>query len=337
MTLSKNHYYGLVFGVGSLLILVFSYLLLRSAVFESQADLFSLAITLDLTVLIPVLFYFLVVRPFQLSIITIAPVFLIVVGMAFLIFPSDHTYYLDWVSQFLILSELSIVFYSVYKIRKIKLAFQASEDEALGFLERLEQVLTEILYFPLAAKLMAQEISTFYYALISWKHPPEVPESAGRFTMHKSTGYYSILITIGFVAIVELFAIHLLLASWNEVVAWVVTCLSIYGYIFLIADAAAMIKRPSYFWKKHLELRVGFRWRTSIPIKNIERIERYKAKKDRSDLDLSLFNNPKFLIQLSEEVEVKGLFGIKRRSKYLGINSDWTQESWDEIILNESN
>ncbi|MEM6723610.1 MAG: hypothetical protein AAF598_06200, partial [Bacteroidota bacterium] len=203
----------------------------------------------------------------------------------------------------------------------------------LGFAERMEEVLLQVLQAPTAAKLVTQEIATFYYAFLSWKKPMELPEGVPYFTSYKRTGYWSVLIAIAFVALVELFAMHLLIQQWSETAAWIVSILSVYGYIFLLGDAAALIKRPSFLTASALHFRLGFRWKAIIPLDQIQAVLPIKRLDKTTMLDLSLLNSPKYLIQLRKPITVVGIFGIKRTHDQLAIDADWDFDEWNRKLV----
>ncbi|CAN5875391.1 hypothetical protein BH23GEM5_BH23GEM5_19800 [soil metagenome] len=110
---------------GMLLLAIYTTMLLISGshLFAGNPDLRAFAITFDLTVTVPVLFYLLVVRNTSLHWITIAPVFLLSLLGASLVLPPENQRYLNLLEHLVVPAELLLFgFLGVKAVRDVRRA-----------------------------------------------------------------------------------------------------------------------------------------------------------------------------------------------------------------------
>jgi hypothetical protein len=290
------------------------------------------AVTLDLTLMVPALYYFLLVRRAGVPILSIVPVFIVSVLVAAAILPDDKEGFLALVEYAGAAAELFLI---VYVVRK-----------ALGFRRRIKE---KGLQDPVAAircafrdmmgdnrvvRVASTEATILYLALFSWRRKPTaVDEGIRAFSYHQNSGWASLLPVLGFFMMVELFFVHILLARWNAVVAWTVSGLGIYGLIWLLGDYRAMCLRPVVLGPRTLSVRVGLRWETEIPLRSIERVWIPSALDDPPPgyLNAAVLKEPSVMIGLKDELTATGLFGVRRGHRTLGLSID-EQKAFRDMV-----
>src|SRR5947209_12469398 len=131
----------------------------RSAVFARNRDVAAWGVTFDLTITIPLLFWFLLVRTGHARPVTLAPVFVVCTSAAALIIPrSDQAFLhqLRWLAAPLEVLTLGLVVASVWRRRPG------------GTRERI------------VGGIVTTELAILYYGLFSWRAEPDVPAGATR-------------------------------------------------------------------------------------------------------------------------------------------------------------
>lgn len=95
-------------------------------------------------------------------------------------------------------------------------------------------------------------LSSFARQLAPWRHVlPRSPVPAGAsdrgytFYLHRSANDTSILLAVVLVGAIEIPLLHLLVASWNHTVAYVITAVSIASVVWVIGFVRAGRHRPS--------------------------------------------------------------------------------------------
>jgi hypothetical protein len=318
--------------------LVISYVFLglfivHSTSFLTHSDLFSLAITFDLCLGLPVLFYFLIVKKRQwdalLTVIALVPA----IGIASLILPKDNHYYLKFAIQSLVITEGGLFIYGILKIRKIIASYRIYAHNSTDFIGNIERSLADILGgSSLVTHIVASEFAMLYYSLFFWRAKADYTEGASFFTVHKKVGYGIILAVLSMGGFLEIFGMHVFIAKYSTTGALVLTILSIYSILFIIADFVAMSKRPIFFEKDVLKFRVGLRWSAEIPISEIVDCQLIKNfKKDKSVLNAAIIGNPNCLIVLKNPIVFTGIYGIRRIKSSVVFNVD-NEKAFVEIL-----
>jgi hypothetical protein len=95
-----------------------------------------------------------------------------------------------------------------------------------------------------AADVLASELAAIHCALFSWRSRAHLPGDARAFSSHKRSGHGGLVFALLVLTAVEALAIHVLPTRWSPVLAWIITALSLYGALWLLADYRASILRP---------------------------------------------------------------------------------------------
>ena len=315
--LSKGHL-ALTFGVPLLIISGITYLTFIPF-FASQN--LSYAITLDLIFTVPIV-YFLLIRKTKISKTTTIPILILGVIIASFIIPKEHQTIVELAKQILIpIIEISILAFTIFKIRKVYKTIQSEKKETPDFLEIARKVVDEILPKKVGM-LFLMELSLFYYCFFTWKKPT-LPNNA--FTYHKRSDLALIFgVFIGLV-LVETFVFHLLVERWSPIVAWIGTGLSLYSMIQIIGIIKSASRRPIILKNEKVVLRFGMMSETEVAYEDIERVELSQRTISNNPLAKKLgteITSHNVVIYLKKENILHGLFGIKNHFNILSLFVD---------------
>ncbi|MFT5821069.1 MAG: hypothetical protein ACI8ZM_002318 [Crocinitomix sp.] len=321
----------LIIGIPLFLILFSTVLALNLKHFNSDADLLSIGITLDLVILTP-LIYFGLIRKRKISKFTIMPFFVGGLIIASLVIPTSNQQTLDLIKTWLLpLVEVTVVTLVIIKVRNIRKAYRAKKTANIDFVTALKESAASILPAKLAYGL-ATEIGLFYYTFVTWRKPNY---TANNFTYHKESGIQGILGAVLGVALIELFCVHLLIHENHPILSWILTAISAYGVIQIIGLMKSIPRVPHLITNEHLVLRMGIFQETKIPLSAIDWVELTTAdypKKDKSYAKITLFDH-NFIIHLKAEATLHGLFGSTKKYTHLVLSID-DKKSVKTIIEN---
>ena len=310
-----------------LLILLLLVLFSKSAIFFTNPNVFSLAITLDLLLTVPFI-YCLLIRKTKIPNTTVVPIIILGLIIGTYILPADNQYYLslfrNWVLPFI---EISVLIFITIKVKHGLKKYKDQKQGANDFFTALKETCFEILPQKLVVPF-ATEIAVMYYGFINWK---QVTPNENEFTYHKNSGIPILLAVIIFVIAVETSALHLLIARWSNLAAWILSGLSIYTAIQLFGFLKSLSKRLIAIGDDRLMLRYGILAETEIGFDEIESVELSDGniKPDKLTKKLSPFSeleSPNILIKLHNENTLTGLYGIRKKFKVLALHIDKKEE-----------
>ena len=295
----------------------------KSHYFDEDPVSLSMAITFDLLITTPVL-YFLAIRKREIPNTTVVPVFILGIVIASIILPTEHQFYLSLVKTwFLPFLELAIVTYVILTIRKAYRAIKQHTNEELDFFSAAKEATQKILPKKLVIPF-ATELSVFYYGFVSWK---KKQLGSNDFSYHKETSTRMILGVFIFLILIETFAVHLLLQKWSMTAAWILTFLSVYTIFQIFGIARSLSKRPITVTADALRLRFGIMSESKIPYDKIYAVSPFSksVEKDEGYAHLSSFKDMEghnVLIELKAELELVGFYGIKKKYDKILIHLD---------------
>ncbi len=310
------------------------YFLVQSSVFAADPGKFSTLITIDLLVTLPVL-HFLLIRKKEIPKFTVFSVFIIGMIAASFILPQEHRSFLDMVKTYALpVIEFGVLGFIIWKVRKTILSFRKEKGEEADFFTVLKKATSEA--FPKGVSvLLATEIAVMYYLF----HPKGGKTLAeNEFSYHKKNGIALVVGTfIGIIAI-ETFAVHILVAKWSHIAAWVLTFLSIYTGLQLTALIRSFGKRPIVLDKENgiLKLRYGFFADFELPLDAIESIDKTsRTPREKEGFEplsqLGSLDGHNLILNLKEEYSLSGFYGIKKKFSRLGIYIDEKDRFVEEV------
>jgi hypothetical protein len=171
----------------------------------------------------------------------------------------------------------------------------------------------------LVTAIAADEIAVLYYAFAAWRRKPEVPPGMEAYSTHQRAGTAVLFGSLAAISVVEAPLLHLLVMRWNVKAAWVLTVLSVYGAIWLVGMARAFVLRPVLVGNGELVIRSGLLWTLHAPLDRIASIHRGGGA---SDLRLCPGGDPNVAMEFSEPMIAAGMFGRRRRVTRVALSID---------------
>jgi hypothetical protein len=312
-TARTNPYPLLVLGGGGLALL--AAMVIRTQAFAAHPDVLAWAFTFDLTMSLPLLWWFFAVRTGRANAVTLIPIFVIGVAAAARIIPAAQHSFVDqlrYVAAPLDLVTIALVVRRVARIRRI--------DGGGDQIARIERACAELFGNGYAARAVAFEISIVYYAFCGWRK-----RAPAGFTVHQRSGWATVMGVFIFLIGVESVAAHLVVQMWSVTAAWIVTTLDLYGLFWLLGDFQALRLRPTRIEGDTLFLNYGLRWRAEIPLSAIAAIEPVRSEADwkrKGVLKMAMLDEPRLLIRFAAPRTMHGLAGITRTFDTIAILAD---------------
>ncbi|WP_214071300.1 hypothetical protein [Mucilaginibacter sp. dw_454] len=239
-----------------------------------KRDLVATAFLGDIVFTIPVIYYFLLIRPGKVRKWSIVLVFSICCGVAYLILPAHQRTYIIQLRKLSAGLEIGVIVYALSKIRQIKREYRALQNQIPDFAYNLKQSMGAALGNHPAVKFLATEVTMLRFGLLFWMKPQAVSSEIKPFSNHRESGYGALFGVILCVGIIETVAFHLFLNHYSHTWAIIVTALTVYSFILIIGDFSAMVKSPVLVLNQQLLLRIGIRWRALIDLNNIQSAEK---------------------------------------------------------------
>jgi len=306
---------GLVLGVYTAALLIVD-ILPRLA----EAGAVAAGLTLDLMVMLPLAFYILVVKPRKHSPLRVAPVVLLSLVLASLVIPRDQQHVLRAVEMVVLPLELGLVSWIISRaLRSLRNAHRNASGDPL---QQFYQAALELFKNERVAGIFASEVGVFYYALGAWRENAHVPSGSSSFSHHQRCGQAGLVIAFLFLMAGEGFAVHLLLAKWQEVAAWLFTASTVYGGLWLVADLRASILRPVVVGKNEVVFRAGLRQTLTVNRRLIIAITNHQPEATVPQLSLKLMGPATHWVHFAEPVLAQGPYGTSRWVEAVGMEPD---------------
>jgi hypothetical protein len=237
-------------------------LLTRSRLFAAQPDVAAWGITFDLTITIPLLYWFLVVRTGTARALTIAPVIMIGMAAAAWVLPHTQQHFLAQLRM--VASPIAEVVLIFALVRRIVRHERSTSNDPHA---RIAAAARTIAGDGRVADVIASEFTLFYYALFCWRKTPDANPRA--LTFHQRNGWSTILAMIFVLIAAEGLGMHLLLSRWSTNAAWGWTLLDLWAVMWLLGDFHALRLRRTTLDDEAMHLHYGMRWSATIERANI--------------------------------------------------------------------
>lgn len=288
----------------------------------------AVGLTLDLTVVVPLLYYALLVRGRGWPAVTTGLVFVASLIAAEWVVPAGHQSLLRAMQWGGGLVEAGLAGYvllragrTLHRLRRVSGA--AAEPDLLT---RWRGACRQAFDVRAVADAFAYEAAVLYYAASLLRRAPQ-PKVPGSFSYHRTNGYGAVVGAILMAALAELAAGHVLLQMWSATAAWVHLALSAYGVVWLLGDFQGMRARPIRLAEGALLVRTGLRWSVRLPyaqIASVASTRREPAGAGPDHLSAVAFGSPQFLIRLHAPVKAEGPYGMTKRVASLTLRVDET-------------
>jgi len=316
------------------LFLSVEYWIVQSIYFNKNPDLISIGVAIDLTLGIPVLFYFFVVRPRKYSVLILFPVFVISLLIATVMIPSANQDFLSYEKKIIPLFEIVLIAYVFTKIRKVRQRYHEIKVREYFFLDAVKQAVSDVFNDNKAVNILLTELLLMYLAVFGWfKKFDDTGLEAPAFTYHRRSSYSTILAVMIVLLCIETTALHIIVLHWSKIAAIILTGLSIYSLLWLVGDFHAIRLQPVLITQNNIELRIGIRWKGTIPISTVESIDAASGppRNAKGYMRASMLG-ARVVLNLNQAATLKGLFGMTRNASKIGLSIDDVDRFRDEIL-----
>ncbi|MCE9579535.1 MAG: hypothetical protein K8W52_40815 [Deltaproteobacteria bacterium] len=210
--------------------------------------------------------------------------------------------------------ELALVALMLVRIGRIARATRAARRAGADPIEALEAGCAAAMPRALAGAV-ATELGAVGLALGGWWMRPVAGHGHARRASYGAlVGAFAVLL-VG-----ESLAVHLALAQWSALAAWIATGGSIYTILWLVGDAQAVRLAPARLTHAGLHVSRGLRWRAVVPWAAIAAASEIDARVDGAR-DLSVLG-PNLLLTLRRPIALHGPFGLTRSATQITIDVD---------------
>ena len=291
----------------------------------ASPDVMAAALAVDLVVLVPALYYFLVVRRRSVPALSVLGVFVLSLVAASFVIPDQYHRSLGPLKVLAGVAEILVLGFITWKAVSAvrgyrRYAASHPDADALGAIRSASHSLVKN---ERVASMLVSELAVFYYGLGSWR--AKASDAPGRFTSYKRNAYGATLFGIMVVLAAELVAVHFLVQHyWSVTAAWVLTALSAYGIVWLLGDWQAYRLRPTVVDAGGLHLRAGLRWEVSIPFADIADLRHVSAleEKPKDVLNLVAIGDAHYELTAREPVVVNGAYGMRKTTRRIWFTID---------------
>ncbi|MBE9916802.1 hypothetical protein G8C92_22550 [Paenibacillus donghaensis] len=294
----------------------------RKAPFASDQRVLSYALLIDYVLVIPLMYWLLIVRKKGGGVLKALQIILPCAVLAWFALPASGRELLTNASlplklliaafeALVIFIEVKIAYGLVKRYREVRL-MESSTAEALRISVTKGRNKPSVL-----ASLIVNDLLMVYYLFFSWKRKG-VPSQLGvlSFTYHRKSGQMLLAAVFTHIIVIEAFAMHLLVANWSAIAAWILTGADIWLLSHLWADSRASALQPLEVRENQLRIRYGMRIQADIPYDCIARVDtalEFHPDKAESKHAVLPVVTPNVRIKLSKQMEVQSLLFLPRK------------------------
>ena len=282
------------------------------------------AVAFDLLVGLPALFYGCVVRRYRLSISTVAAAFGGSLLLAQWLLPGSGLPVLAWASWLAVGVEAGTIGYALVRLRRVRRGYRAAQAHSTDFIDNLHAACQPVL--GRLTEAVVTEVAVLRYALLGGWAQPEIGPADQVFPTYQQSGFVAVLATFAGLSVLEAIAAHLVASYWWPRGAWVLTGLSGYSVLWLLAHGQAVRCRPVLLTATTLVVRAGLVWRVAIAKEQVSSIVEITdlpaAAPDLLNTARLLLTPPNLLLTLAAPQRVRGPYGLHRTVRRLAIYVD---------------
>lgn len=299
-----------LFAFCALCLVLYVYGVISSPFIPSHIE--GIILPLDFMVGIPLGFYFLVVRPRKLTLLSVIPVIWIGYGLSAFALGSPDAGVLPYLLTALVPVELGIAVKECLKVAKV---FSSAKIASADPMAWFKKTMLYLIRKDAPASMTAAELGVWYYALFSWRKKPYVMPGEKAFTCHNAGGYMNMMLGLALAFPVEIVGVHILISQWSALAASIVTALSIYAAIWLIGDARARVMRPVTIGDDHIRLECGIQMEAVIPLSDIDSVSKSESAisdiPNKEKLNFGTFYQANVWLKFKSPIAVHTMLGIK--------------------------
>ncbi len=306
-----------------LLIFVTDTLIARATTFATEDPVLVYAILFDFMIVIPVLYWAIVLRPQKRSIVKVAPLPIAGAAAAWIALPASlrgAVWQAAWpLEAALIAVEITIIGYEIRVVYRFIQRFRRVRKHEPDTVEALRIAVHEGIGRGKLASLLLHDLTMLYALIFSWgKRRLALAEaSALRFTYHRKTNQTLYAAIITKILLIEGISVHLLLQQWSHWAAWILTAADLWLLALLWADSRMSFLQPVRIDGVNLTLRYGLRIQADVPLSAISgavhATEFHPDSQELRESAVPLLATPNVRIDLARPVQIGTLLFFPRK------------------------
>jgi hypothetical protein len=317
----------LAFAALVLLVVGVEHAIVQRPVFARQPALLW-AVLFDVLVGLPLLFYWLVMRPYRLSPLLLGTVVSACLAVAYWLLPAPQWPPMLRLQLLPLLLEGCTLLALATRGRALARAYRAAGVHETRTLPRLRLAAEQGL--GVAGMLLVAELDMLRYALLGWwERAPVAQPGTATFSSHRESGFGVLLGVACFGLLIESAALHLLVRLWSPAAAGWLLVADAYALLLFIAHGHVVRLQPIVLTTNELLIQVGFFWRVAVPRTSLARAEQLPgdlaASAETLNLARPLLTAPNVLLTFAAPVAVIGPYGIRRSARRLALYLDQPQ------------
>lgn len=303
------------FAVLATVLVAFEATIVRSDVYRVRPDVFALAVLIDLLIVLPLVFWAMVVRTGKATPRAVLTIGALGALAASYVLPDPPAFLapLRWLPAF---AEVALLVWGIVQGRAFFRALRRRARESDDVLMNVHHALQETPGIPPALQAMVAETTALWYGLCAFRM--RTADAPNRFAYHEPL---VVIMVLGLLATpAEGLVFHVLLRNWSDTAAWIGTGLHVYSAIWMVALYQAARLRPHVLDNGVLTLRWSLIWTGDLPLPAIRRAVRLKERpevKPKGLIDLARLGDRPFLLELDEAATLHGPLGIRKTGESL--------------------
>ena len=205
----------------------------------------------------------------------------------------------------------------------LRISFLLSFRMAAGFVLEAGLVAYTLYRKP---RFLMTELHLIRYALFSWRDRADVPAGARAIPLPEDSWIVDLFYMLAGVSVMEAAGLHLVIARSHPKLAWILTGLSLYGAMMLVALARSIVLRPVLVSDGEVFLRFGLLRQVCVSRDNIREIRRAVAG-EKGEVDFTFGADVTHIIELRKPAKVEALYARARPVHRIGIRGTTISES----------
>ena len=286
-----------------------------------RPDTLAFGLLADLVIVVPAAYYILVVRPRGWPTITVAPAVVLGLIAADVLLPAEHEGLLRAARLAVIPLELGLLVWLGYHARRRIQQFRTTTADPFDV---IRQTIGERFGDGRIARIVTTETAVLLFALASWRLGQPRAHRQHVLTSHERSGHGGVVVALLLILVVEGVAVHLMLDRWSSGMAWIVSLLTLYSALWLVADYRATLLRPLVVDDEGLHIRAGLRWDGRVPHALVARAT-LQAQEGEGMLALAFLVRPNVWISFVDPVVLQGPYGLNRTATGISLYVDDAQ------------
>jgi hypothetical protein len=284
---------------------------------------------IDLTIIAPLLVFFLIKKRHIKHLLIVIPLGLIV---ARLLIPVQYLGSFGRVTEIGLGIEILLILFEFFLIAKllknIPRIFSSASKHVLPFLASFDYEIKRSEGRNPIVHILFSELLMFYYAFFFWRKTPTYTEN--QFTTYRKSSLIPFRIMMIHAIVIETLGIHWWLHEKSVMLSVILLLLNVYSLFFFIGDLQAIRFNPVHIGKDNIYLSLGLMRRMKVPLHTIVRVieEREQLEKKVTKDTIEFIANdfekvyPNLVLELAVPVQATLFLGMKKNYKRVAIKVD---------------